>query len=295
MASTLPLTARQPRPHTPAALRTAHEEALAAWEDGGQEGDKPQLPEFYIAQPTLAERDNLNSLLFELGMVQVTRETIRNKMLDVAFDIYGEEKGEELGAFLEGFWQRADAYEQEYADWQEQEKQRKLDEAEDPKKKRDPYPEPEQTTTLRERIRAKNEVDALIDRSPDVRRLVAKQTAFGRENANMMARLHLRGWRGLKTQREAQGGPPAELVTEECAAALRAEIGTQAWGQLVAYIEAAYVLSQEEMGNLDSRPENGSSRDGLEAPAAPSKHRSGRSRTGGTGRKSSTTPAPAEG
>lgn len=276
MTRTLPLTARQPRPFTPPTLERRYLADLDAWDaadrafreaeagTGTKPGKKPVKPAIFLAVPTSLERDTISSLLFELGVVQVTRETVRNVTLEEAFSVYGDEKGEEVATFLEGFWLQQQLYEDRFAIWQEQERQRVIDEAAGGDK-REPYPMPEHDASIRDRMRAKREVDDLIAKSQRLRRKLGEQTSYAQVNGTMLVRLHARGWEGLKTQREAigpaadgQGFPPAEILTEECTAALREELGNAAWTELIVEIDGQYALSPGEVGNSDSPPGNGS-------------------------------------
>jgi len=271
MSKTLPLTARQPRPYTPPAIEKRHMAELDAWEAGGKKGKAPVKPIIMVAVPTSLERDTISSLLFELGVVQVTRETVRNIILEECFSLYGDEKGEELALFLEGFWVQQELFEDKVAFWQEQERQRLLDEFHGGKK-RDPIPMPEHDSSVRDRMRAKREVDTIIEKSQLVRRKLGEQTSYSQVNGTMLVRLHCRGWQGFETQREAiapaadgSGFPPAEILTEECTALFREELGHEAWQQLVVEIDGQYGLKAAEVGNSDSPPENGSKSDGSTA------------------------------
>lgn len=292
---TLPLTARKPRPFTPPTLKGRYLAELDAWEaaerayreakaanEGRADsepkepvppkpGKKPTEPVFMLAVPTSLERDTLSALLFELGVVQITRETVRNVTLEEAFVVYGDEKGEEIATFLEGFWLQQELYEDKFALWQEQERQRVLDEF-NGGDKREPYPMPEHDASIRDRMRAKREVDELIARSQTLRRKLGEQTSYAQVNGTMLVRLHLRGWSGLKTTREAigpaqdgQGYPPAEILTEECTGQLREEIGNAVWSELIVEIDGQYALTPAEVGNSASPPENGSSAAGSTA------------------------------
>lgn len=273
---TIPLTARQPRSYTPPSLRARYAAELDVYDarerarranEGKPDALRKTLPDgpdtppvmpiIFLAVPTLLERDTIGSLMFELGVIQVTRESIRNVMLEEAFEVYGEEKGEEVATFLETFWQQQEVFEDRNALWGEQERQRLLDEW-GGGDKRDPAPLPEHDSPLRSRLRAKREVDQLVALSGKVRRLLGQQTDYARQNATMLARTHCRGWEGLATQREAIGAdlhggyPAAEVLTEECTGALREEIGTQAWQELCNEIDDSYNLSAAEVGNSGS-------------------------------------------
>lgn len=280
--NTVPLTARKPRSYTPPFLKAryetaaglydeqlrAHSMAVAANEgkaaaepkvpDPGHPGEKPQLPIFFLAVPTALERSQIGTLMFELGVIQITRETVRNAVLEECFTLHGDEKGEELALFLEDFWQRQQAYEEDSQLWAQQERQRLID-GWHGGVQRDPYEMPRQRTGLKDRLRAKREVDAIIEKSQTVRRVLGAQQDYGRANAEMLIRVHLRGWQGLRTQREAvnpgeSGQPPAELLTLDCASALLDEIGPQAWDELFREIDNQYGLTPEEVGNSDLPP-----------------------------------------
>jgi hypothetical protein len=214
---------------------------------------------------------------------------VRNATLEECLELLGDD-GEETALFLESHWQQTQFYEEQLELWAQQEQQRLLDEFENPSTKRDPIPQPGHLTTLQDRLRAKRVVDDLISRSTRLRRLLAAQTRYAKESEIMTLRLHLRGWDGLKTQREAEGGGGhVELVTEDCATALREEIGPDAWRELWAEVDSQYHLDKAEVGNSGSRPENGSRNTG----STPSPEEvSGDSPGTSTDSKSSSTPGP---
>lgn len=285
----VPLTARDPRPFTPATLAKRHEDALEEHQKAGGKGKKPPKPVFYIAVPTLTERETIGSLMFELGLVQVSRDTVRNATLEECLALLGDE-GEETALFLESHWQQTAFYEDQLELWAEQEQQRMLDEWENPATKREALPQPPQLTTLNDRLRAKRVVDEIVSQSQRLRRLLAQQTRYAKESEIMMVRVHLRGWEGLATQREAHaGGGQVELITEDCATALREEIGPDAWRELWLEIDGQYKLTGQEVGNSGSRPANGSQSIG--STPAPEEE-SGASLGTETASKSSSTPAP---
>lgn len=255
MKSTIPLTARAPRAFTPPTLEAKHQAALEEYT--GPKKGAPAKPVFFIAVPTLLERETIGQLMFELGAMPVTRDTIRNATLEAL--IARDDDGEEDAAWLEGHWQQTEIYEDQLEIWQQQENQRLIDEWHDPSKKREAFPMPEALTSLKDRIRAKNLVDEVVARDARVRRLLAAQTRYGKQYEIMGMRVHLRGWEGLETTRSAVGGDGLpDLVTEECAEALREEIGTDAWRELWQSIDSMYGLSKEEVGNSGSPLENGS-------------------------------------
>jgi hypothetical protein len=261
---TIPLTARDPRPFTPPALAKLHENALEEHQRAkGKPADKPKKPVFYIAVPTLVERETIGSFMFELGLVQVTLDSIRNATLKAAKELIEGDAGEETALFLESHWQQTAIHDEQVDLWQQQESQRLIDEWEDRGTAREPYPMPPALTTLDDRIRAKEVVDDLIARSRTLRRLFAAQARFSKENEIMMLRVHLRSWDGLATTREAEGGGgEAELVTEECIDALREEIGPKAWKELWQEVDGQYHLAADEVGNSASPPASGRKNDG---------------------------------
>lgn len=286
---TLPLTARAPRPFTPFTLQDRYNKALDAWDrkrtaredilraNEGQPdalrvppppepGQKPELPVFMIAVPTALERAQSGSLMFELGVYPISRETVRNVVLEECFTLYGDDAGDELASFLDNFWTLQNVADQDMAIWAEQERQRVLDEMETGKV-REPTALPRPRNPTKDRIRAQREVDRIMETSATARRIVAKQQDFNRLNGVMMIRTHLRGWSGLRTQREAihpgsSGSPPVEILTEACADALLEEIGDTAWQELINEIDSQYGLSREEVGNFDSRLDTAQTADG---------------------------------
>lgn len=300
---TIPLTAREPRPFTPKPLIAKFEEARAEFDAKKKGKDKasakygPKKPVFHIAVPTLSERETISSLMFELGVVQVSRDTIRHAILEFLLakgvPNYPDEDGEETALFLESHWQQTQIYEDQMDFWQQQENQRLIDLWHSPEKAREvPADVPKPLTTMRDRLRAKRVVDEVVAVDPHLRRLLATQTAHARLNQIMMMRVHLRGWDNLDTPREAEGGgvTGVDLVTEDCLSMLREEIGDPAWYELRREIMGQYELGAEEVGNSDSPPENMSPNTG----STPSPEEgSGDSHGTDTEAKSSSEPTPA--
>lgn len=282
---TIPLTAREPRAFTPPSLEARYEASLPKKPKKGKK--LPPKPQFYIAVPTLAERETIGSIMFELGVIQVSRETTRNATLEAAIEMYGEDEA----LWLESHWQQTDLWEGLLDIWEEQERQRLLDNLANPKKaEKEPAPKPEPLTTLKDRLKAKRLVDEIIAKDAPLRTLLARQTRYGREYEIMSMRVHLRGWQGLETQREAASGDNApEIVTEDCIMALREEVGQHAWRELFREIDDQYGLSAEEVGNSDSPPESGLPPTGS-TPTPPKE--SGDSHGTSTEQKSSSEPAP---
>lgn len=268
MSQHIPLTARAPRRFTPPTLQRKNDADRTAWAESKEKsrGPKPPLPVFYIAVPTLAEKDTIGQLMFELGLTPTTRDQIRMATLKALLN----DDREDDATFLEGFWHQKEIHENQLDIWQEQETQRRLDELADPTTKREPFEEPADPTSLRDRIRAQELVDGVVAQTYELRKLLAAQSTYTTRYATMTMRVHLRGWEGLETQREAEGGNGMpDLVTEDCLDRLRDEIGRDAWRELHRNIDAMYSLSAEEVGNSGSPSENVSSPVGSSKGDAP--------------------------
>lgn len=264
MNTTIPLTARAPRSFTPPTLARQHDQATEKWakSKAKNRGPKPVLPVFFLAVPTLSERETIGNLMFELGVYPVTRETVRNATLE-ALMLADEEKGEDDAAWLESHWQASELYEEKLELWREKETQRQIDVWQNNKLKDEPLPMPDQMTSVRDRIKARNMVDEVVRNDSNVRRLLSAQTTYGTSYELMSMRVHLRGWEGLETQREAISERfRPDIVTEECIEKLREEIGDAAWKELYVTIDSMYSLSREEVGNSDSPSESEQSQDG---------------------------------
>ena len=261
MNHTIPLSARAPRAFTPPTLAKKHDAACETWASSKAKsrGKKPALPRFFIAVPTLTEKDTIGQLMFELGLVPITRDQTRMATLKA---LLNDDRDDDAAA-LEGFWQKKELHEAQLEIWDEQERQRRLDQLADPDTERQPFEQPEDPTTMRERIHAQEVVDEMVAKTPALRKLLAAQTTYTKRYQTMTMRVHLRGWEGLETQRVADTGPDMpELVTEECLEELREEIGRDAWLELHRNIDAMYALSPEEVGNFASPSESGSNPDG---------------------------------
>lgn len=231
---------------------------------------------FVIRIPTPSERDMIGTRLFELGLTSVTQETIRATMVDELYKIdwaadapdpeeagtpdraaYNEAAADERAEFLDGYWQRQSVDELATERWMEQEAERVRDEGAgaDPK---EPTPQPVKTIKVREHARAKLLIDDMMERSVRLRMLAARQMDYGRQNAQMMVRLHV-----LALQWDSDGGKrqlpesvklerdETGLVTTESVDSIREWIGTRAWDELVNRIDNHYSLSEEERKNSD--------------------------------------------
>ena len=292
MQMTIPLTARSPRAFTPPTLARKHDEECEAWAKSKSKsrGPKPEKPVFMLAVPTLSEKETIGQLMFELGVYPTSRDSVRNATLEALLE-HGGEKAEDDAAWLEGHWQKTEIYEQQLELWQEQENQRLLDQWQNPKTAREAFPMPEPMTDVRDRIKAHKMVDGIIARDATVRRMLAAQTRYGRVYEIMSVRVHLRGWQGLETQREAVSELHLpDIVTEESIDALREEIGRDAWRELWAEIDSMYALTKAEVGNSDSPGESEPTKDG----SKPGKRKTGSGTSNGTrkARKSSSQPTP---
>lgn len=318
------MTSNQHAKFTP--TRPIHLSAKGIWEftpEALKEADPK--PAFYLHIPTYAQRDTIAQLLFQNGCRPVTVEHSRSVLLSELYEVFDTNPGEaaprrieveeedpenpgetrtvvrevpkllgdpdEMAAFLEGYYQRADVYERIILDWGMQEKERLLDEIHSGQKTVEGVPLPPAPFTPRETSRATRMSMDMLDESPAYRRLQSQYADYEAREDLMMFRLFCAGWDGLETPvTHLRTG----LLAEGCAERLREELAklspdnpNQFFHEVVSEIRQLMVIDKELEKNSGSPLGNDSSPDGSTA-------RSDESDTGdGSWTASNTAPAPA--
>lgn len=246
---------------------------------------------FSLQVPTFEERDLVGNLMYRLGVRQVSTQSIRALMISELFEIMSEEEATLAADFLEGHWEIANQDDADAAAWLEQEMERLADIKEGAKKVPEQKPKPRPRTSVRDRARADNLVQQIVDSSQPVRDKLSDQQLYDYRFSMMTARLQVKGWKGPKTKPEFEEQAGAQLLTEACIEKLRSELkhaGGAWWQQLSNEAAAMYDLPESERKNSDSPPSNGSPPDG-------SSSESGALETsGGSSTGSNTGPAPAD-
>jgi len=258
----------------------------------------PTPQRFLILVPTSVERDQINSRLIALGLMQVTQEMIRATMIEELFHQDwtqpGEEKidasenearAEEIANFLDGVWLRQSAHDLAITRWEEQEQERVLDQMNGaPPSERAELPP--KIITVRENARMQVLIDRMMTQSQRLRDLAAANTDFGRRNAVLLVRMHVVGINfdvGVPIERDKR----TRALSEEAANALRETVDDVSWNKLVAHIDRLYLLDEAERKNSVSLPEKPPLPNGSIEPSA------GPGSNGGSSTDSSSAPPPA--
>jgi hypothetical protein len=261
--------------------------------------EKYPIPQvFLIAIPTSVEREQINSRLVALGLSQVTQEQIRATMIEELFHQDWSEPGQEPlteeqnltkaedhANFLDGCWLRQMAHDTAIKEWQEQEVERLIDEAEGaPARLRAELPP--KIITVREQSRMQLLVDRMMSTSQKLRDLAAANMDFARQNAVLLMRMHLVGVKGFEPKLPLDRDPRTNTVPEEAILSLREQVDDASWGDVVTYIDRLYVVSEDEEKNSDSLPGKLSPLDGSIEPS------DDQDSSGGNSKGSTSTPLP---
>jgi len=248
-------------------------------------------PVFQIRIPAFAERDQISTILFANGFVPVAVEHGRALLIEAIYETQvgdtpeeREAAAEETVLWLEGYWQRAEAYNRAIEQWNEQETVRLAD-IDLGAPFRPQAPKPERTFTPRESARATRLGVEMLDRWQPYRELQARHASQSIIQEVLTTRLFIAGWTGLETKFESDG----QKMTEACTEALRGEIGVLAWDALVREVHTMFFVNGTTRGNSESPLEQSSNQDG-------SPNASGASgQTNGSSTGSNTEPTPSGG
>lgn len=253
------------------------------------EGLKGRDPEcrFWLHIPTFAQRDGIAQLMFSSGVMPVTVEHGRAVLISELFNIFalpdpetgevpeGMQEGDpdEIASFLEGYWQRADVYEEVLGQWALQEKERLIDQLHGAEE-RDGYAMPAPPYTTRETARAKRLSMEMLEWSESYRKLQALYASYNEREDLMLFRLFCAGWVGLEAKPgHLKTGP----LTEDCVESLREELAridpinpNQFYLELVREIRDLMGIDKETEKNFASPPGLDSSPSGSDARSAES-------------------------
>ena len=273
---------------------------------------RPTPQVFLIAVPTSVERDRINARLVSLGLSQVGQEQMRATMIDELFyqdwrpDGYegewtaaqNEAAAEDHANFLDGVWQRNEAHDLAITRWQEQERERILDEADGapPRPRADLPPK---IITPRENAKQQLLIDRMMKRSQRLRNLAAEGADFSRQDAVILVRAHLVGVQGFDPPVPIERDRQTKALSEAAVLALREAIDDRSWVELVSFIDRLYKVDGGEEKNSVSPLGKLSRPSGLPAPRDGSASSDGNSTSTSTpiipGNVSSSIPAPAAG
>lgn len=240
------------------------------WTPPSLETDGKNDPLFTLREPTEDEENRLGYELYRRGIIPISQETFRASIIDEIFNLHGDEEGEDMANLLDEHWQFEQLHSQNVNMWIEQERERLRDmrvtgsetkQAEFPK---DPSP-------IRRRSKAQLIISNITDTSQRMRDLAVAQNAFEFVQRETYLRLYIIGWTGLTVKPEHVKDDRYEILTEECLAALRKEVGKEPIREITAHIDSLLHGSEEERKNSDlpaeSEPPPNGSQEQLEGSA----------------------------
>ena len=213
-------------------------------------------PVIVLREPTPEEGDLLGYEAYRRGVIPIGQETFRATLIDEIFVLYGDEKGEEHANTLESVWQFEKQHQNEIDLWYELERERIRDERGGaPKREKAPFP----VNPCPVRARSKNQllIDEVTMKSQRMRDLSVAQNSFDSRHERLVLQLYIVDWSNLKTPIERIDGDPHGALTEDCLAALKAEIGKKAMRQIETHLNDLFGLSKEEEKNSDLPAESG--------------------------------------
>lgn len=228
---------------------------------------------FTLKIPTSIERDMINSRLIRLGLTNVSQQNMRATMIEELFSMdwgkgsaeANEVHAEELANFLDGCWQRQEVHDSAIAQWEEQERERIMDEAFGaPPRERAPLPP--KIITVRENARMQLLVDRVMAESEKMRELSAKAADFNRLNSILLFRIHVLGVRRGEEALPIAWDHRLDVMTDGCAAGIRQLLDDVTWSDLIAHINNMYLLNGYEEKNSDSPLEKLPDQTGLPEP-----------------------------
>lgn len=249
--------------------------------------DHPKV-EFTLRVPNFQDRDELGIRLYQMGLKNVTTETVRSLMISEMFTFWDIERAEKEAAWLEGHWQNSEMDQEDMSAWARQEQQRLLDIAELPANADIPEmkEQPPMRCSVRDRAKSNLLVQEIVDASQPLRDKIADQQAYGVRYQMAMARMHILAVRGMQ--------PPLKLAIEDnlVSTASMEEIrdrlarlgGAQPWKDLLNHVESLYALPEIERGNSVSPLGNSSEGNGSPAPSGELEPSAGPSTTSNIGR-----------
>ena len=232
---------------------------------------------FLVHPMTQEDHDKIGYELFRHNIMPMSQDVLRANIIDEVYNLYGEEKGEDIANVLDAHWQAKDIHEESLTAWSEQELQRNLDIASGAPH-RDPAPLPTHPQSPRDRAKATTVFNQLMEDSLRLRELTIKQQQAARFQQEGMIRILLMGWDGLGVTFVKENGIIPLSVWND----LKAEIGAMGVTQLIAESMEEGIVSKEERGNSASPAESASDQTGSLAQSDASVSSDGSSTTSNT-------------
>jgi hypothetical protein len=264
--SHVPMSAGRTLPFSPPALGTF----VPASEDGATPARTILNPdiEFYLRVPTWEDRDMIALRMYALGVRDISSDQIQALIVSELYTVFDENTADEHARFLEGYWSRQQQYQRDLADWSEQEALRRSDERE-AGMSFDPVPPPQEASTPRERAKVNELVSDVTDASAKLRNKLADQQLYATRFKITTLRLHLVGWKGLKTTAawDPQLALDVQALTKATIEGLRSELMEMdstgaAWDELCSECEHLFDLPRSAEKNSSSLTANSPPPDG---------------------------------
>lgn len=270
----IPLTADAPVEFTPNALP----KALIGKDPDDKTKHKLRI---FVRVPTMLERDSYHAALTRAGVVNYTRQQLRDLSLAGVLEKFPEEDQDEITALLEELWMVSD--EETRVGTEQLERLQEMIEAAREKSGLEARPDQKEveeelakikpTVTMEKRraTRAAAINAELISNYEPLREALASLVEQDAKRHWMNVKAYVRGWTGLPETPEGNG---MGGVTQREAEYLRGKIGSEAWGELSDFITALQGIDQDEEKNLASLLESASAPIGS-TTSAPSSASSG--------------------
>jgi len=265
----IPLTARDPVPFTPPALRRRIEaENAELLRDGKPEREMPAI---IVRVPTMYERDAFSAMLVRGGVIHYSRKQIRELMLAGVAFLYDDADFERIRGDLEDLWDHGDAW----AKAEMERSERLIELAERnvalPEGKRMTDEEmaaeldaiqPGMVLPEAQRVRVTAIQQDITSRYEPLQKAFADLAEQEVRRAWLCVEVYVVGWTGFE---HAPAGNARGGITRAEAEYLRAKIEQEAFEQLGDFIFSMHSLDGDEEKNLASLIENASALTGSTA------------------------------
>lgn len=253
-------------------------------------------PTFFIRIPTFAIRDKMAAILFQRGLIPAVVSMGRAILIDALYDLYEEVEAEDAATFLEGYWSKADVYEELLKAWQIREAQRIFD-VTMVKKGLEQEPLPTAPYTMRDQARQARIISDALTRHEGYRSFQARFMVQQEEEEEVTVQLFLLGWKNCVTKDEntrieiVPQRDEADRLTPDCVEGLRHWLAREgapaAWDEIKNKVKEQFGAPGRLEKNSDSLLDMNSSLIGSQTSSGDSET------SGGSSTTSSTTPTPA--
>jgi hypothetical protein len=212
------------------------------------------------------------AVLFQRGLIPATLSMGRAILIDALFELYDEVEAENEASFLEGYWSRADVFEELLQAWQMREAQRIFDKGMGVRKDLPQEPLPEAPYTMREQAHQARIISDALQRNENYRSFQARFLAANVEEEDMTIRLFLLGWKNCLTKTDnshieiLSQRDDLDRLTTECIEGLRGwleQAGAYgAWDEIKNAVKEQFGAPGRLEKNSDSPLDTNSSQSG---------------------------------